>query len=312
MLPARGRARACTRTAVTYHVGPMAKTREIKGRMKAVGNIQRITKTMQMIATARFQAALKRATASKPYSKKIAELVSELAAAAGSVDHPLLRSPATQANRRLVLVISSNRGLCGGYNANVLRAAAQRLRDHAGTNVELQVVGKKALGYFKFAGRAVDVNHAQFGDEPKYVDVQRLAESYIEQFTQGKYDSIEVVSMAFESTSRQSPRVLTLLPLQPPAVAGTSGTQAQVEYDYSPEPAVLLGELLPATVKVQLFQCFNDAVVSEQVSRMVAMKAATDAAGKMKKSLHRRYNRARQTAITTELTEIISGSAALE
>jgi F-type H+-transporting ATPase subunit gamma len=291
----------------------MAKTREIKGRMKAVGNIQRITKTMQMIATARFQAALKRATASKPYSRKIAELVGELAAAAGAVEHPLLRSPTPPANRRLVLVISSNRGLCGGYNANVLRTAAQRLRDHAGTQVELQVVGKKALGYFKFAGRPVDVNHAQFGDEPKYVDVERLAQSYIEQFTQGKYDSIEVVSMAFESTSRQSPKVLTLLPLQPPAAsAGGAAAQAVVEYDYSPEPEVLLGELLPATVKVQLFQCFNEAVVTEQVSRMVAMKAATDAAGKMKKSLHRRYNRARQTAITTELTEIISGSAALE
>lgn len=289
-------------------------TREIKGRIKAVGNIERITKTMQMISTARFQAMQKRATEAQAYTQRISEIVSELAAnltETGEVSHPLLSAPKPATGRELILVISSNRGLCGGYNANLLRTATAEI--NAGDNVDLQVVGKKGSGYFKFTGVSVDAFHSHITDKPEYIDVERLAESYIQAFTEGKYDSIKVIYTAFVSMSRQQPRVHQLLPMDPPAAERGEGKAAGPEtvYDFSPEPEELLGELLPITVKTSLFQCFNEATVSEQLMRMVAMKAATDAAGKMQKNLKRKFNRARQASITTELSEIIAGAAAL-
>lgn len=294
----------------------MAKTREIRGRIKAVGNIQRITKTMQMIATARFQASQRRATASQPYTRKIAELVGELAASATSgsnFTHPLLKAPDPAVGRELLLVLTSNRGLCGGYNGNLLRTAVAYLRDHTDRQIEVEVVGKKGQNYFRFSGRPVEKYHSQFGDKPAFEDVQRLADRYMADFAAGKYDAVKVVYMAFQSMSRQAPVVLNLLPLKNPAGEQAAGQHhAAADYDFSPDPLQLLNELLPVTVRTQLFQCFNENVVSEQIARMVAMKAATDNAGKMRKELSRIYNRARQTAITTELMEIIGGSAALE
>ena len=302
-----------------YHTPQWGKTREIKNRMKAVANIRRITKTMQMIATAKFQASQRRATEAQAYTRKIAELVGELSAAGGAVEHALLKAPAQPVSKRLVLVITSNRGLCGGYNANVLRTAMSKMREHTGQRVDLEVVGKKAMAYFKFAGVHTSSFHSHFTDKPEYDEVERLADRYIKAFTQGEYDAVEVVYMAFHSAGRQSPEALTLLPLQ--RVPGqekagseeTSGSGASggAIYDFSPQPDELLNELLPITVKTQLFQCFNEAAVSEHIARMVAMKAATDSAGKMGKDLTRQYNRARQAAITTELSEIIAGSAAL-
>jgi len=294
----------------------MAQIRELKNRMKAVGNIQRITKTMQMIATARFSAAQRRATASKPYAKKIAELVGELASTSGdSLTHPLLGSGGEKVGKILLLVVTSNRGLCGGYNANVLRTTARFLNEVTDA-VDVELIGKKGQAYFKFNRRPVSRFHGHFGDQPKYDDVEQLAEQYMKAFEEKQYDAVYVSYMSFVSMSRQQPRVLRLLPMEDPTAGATEeaavGAQASVDYDFSPDPAALLDELLPITVKTTLFQALNEAVVSEQISRMVAMKAATDAAGKMKKSLSLKYNRARQAAITTELTEIISGVAALE
>ncbi len=289
-------------------------TREIKGRIKAVGNIQRITKTMQMISTARFQAMQKRATEAQLYTQRISEIVSELAATlsqSGEVSDPLLSAPKPPVGKQLILVISSNRGLCGGYNANLLRTAIAEIRN--AQNAAVEVVGKKANSYFKFTGIQVDSFHSHIDDKPEYADVERLAEQYMHDFTEGKYDSVKVIYTAFVTMSRQEPRVRQLLPMEPPAAEEGEKKAAgpEIVYDFSPEPEELLAELLPITVKTSLFQCFNEATVSEQLSRMIAMKAATDAAGKMQKSLKRKFNRARQTAITTELSEIISGAAAL-
>lgn len=298
----------------------MAKSRELKRRIKAVGNIRRITKTMQMIATARFQAALKRATLTKPYAQKIAELVGELAsatAAGGKVAHPLLSSGKAAVGKILVLVITSNRGLCGGYNSNVLRTAVGFIKEQEkAAKIDIHLVGKKGQAFFRFLGRNVAQFHSQFGDQPRFEQVDQLAEGYMKSFIAGEYDGVYICSMNFISASRQTPKVTKVLPLDSPDAKqkAESGALANVgaEYDYSPDPKTLLDELLPITAKTQMFQLFNEAVVSEQVARMVAMKAATDSAGKMGKELNRRYNRARQAAITTELTEIIAGSAALE
>ena len=289
--------------------------------MKAVRNIQRITDTMRMIATARFQKMQQRATSAQAYSQKIAEVVGELASSgSGSegITHPLL-APPPPTGRQLLLVVGSNRGLCGAYNANVLRKATRFLREQRDTQVDLEVVGKKALAFFRFTGREVAAHHSEIGDAPGYADVEPLAERYIKAFADGQYDAVRVVYMAFASVSRQTPQVLGLLPVDRPVpqvtASGSPGplsAQSSTVYEFSPDAVELLGELLPIAVKTQLFQCFNEAVVSEQLARMVAMKAATDAAGKMGKQLGRKFNRARQAAITTELSEIIGGATAIQ
>lgn len=285
--------------------------------MKAVGNIERITKTMQLIASARFQAMQKKATQSQAYTQKIGEMVGELAAALGSggdISHPLISPPATPANKELVLILTSERGLCGAYNGNVMRTGLRYIRDEQGYDkTRLEVVGKKGQAFCKFNGLDVAEKYT-FGDSPSYEEVEKLAQTYMDAFTAGEYDAVKVVYMRFESMSRQKPFVQTLLPLEPPAAAesGAAASATQAVYEFSPDPKTLLNELLPVTVKTTLYQCFLDAVVSEQLARMVAMKSATDAAGKQKTSLKRQFNRARQTAITTELSEIIGGAAALE
>lgn len=292
----------------------MPKTREIRGRIRAVSNIQRITKTMQMIATARFQAAQKRTLASQPYTRQILQMVRELSAVLSTrqeegLSHPLLQAPQPPTGRKLLLVIASNRGLCGGYNANILRTAMEWISRQEGTDVDVEVVGKKAMAYFRFIRRPVAAFHGQFGDKPTYEQVEELAQRYIDEFSAGKYDGVHVASVAFISAGKQVPRVLDLLPLKPVASPKDVGWVGW--YDFYPDARDLLEELLPLTVKVQLFQCFNEAVVSEHVARMVAMKSATDAATRMKKTLTLQYNRARQTAITTELMEVIGGAAGL-
>ncbi|MBI1368137.1 MAG: ATP synthase F1 subunit gamma [Planctomycetes bacterium] len=290
----------------------MAQSREIKKRIKAVANIQRITKTMQMIATAKFQAAVRRAQATKPYTRKLAEIVGELAAAGdGETEHPLLAAPSEKTGRELVLVITSNRGLCGAYNANVLRTVSQYFRERGEAPTDLHVVGKKGAAFFRFAGRSVTKVHTHFTDKPSYEDVEALAEEFMAAYIAGGYDAVRVIYMQFVSNARQTPQVLQLLPLaKPEAAAEQTAAGVRPVYEFSPDPATLLGELLPMSVKSRLFECFNDSVVSEQISRMVAMKAATDNAGKMVRTLRRRFNRARQAQITTELSEIIAGAAA--
>ena len=293
----------------------MAKLREVKKRIKAVANIQRITKTMQMIATAKFQASVRRTQATQPFTKKVAEIAGELAAAGGDIEHPLLKAPAKPTGRILVLVLTSNRGLAGAYNANTLRAATAFLRQHSGKQIDLEVVGKKGTAFFRFSGRPVRKSHTHFTDKPAYEEVEKIAAQYIEEFESGRYDGVYVTYTQFVSNARQLPRVQQLLPMEPPkAAAGEKKKSAgyQPVYEFSPDPQTLLSALLPLTVKTQLFQAFNDAVVSEQIARMVAMKAATDNAQKMGRGLRRQFNRARQAQITTELTEIIGGAAALQ
>jgi F-type H+-transporting ATPase subunit gamma len=294
-----------------------ANIREIKGRIKAVGNIQRITKTMQLIASARFQKLQKRATEAQAYTRKVSEVVGEVASSIGGedMDLPLASPPSKPAGKELILILSASRGFCGSYNANVMRPAIQHIRDLGPDNVEAEVVGKKGIALMKFSRLDVDVFHEHIGDTPQYEDVQAIAQRYMDDFIAGKYDAVRVAYMRFVSMSKQVPEVMTLLPLEPPTPdegdAGAAGDPG-ANYEFSPSAEELLGELLPITVKSSLYQAFNEAAVSEQLARMVAMKAATDAAGKVGKTLKRQYNRARQAAITTELSEIIAGAAALE
>ena len=288
----------------------MANRRVLVKRRKAVKNIRKITRTMQLIATARFQATHNRATATKPYSDKLGELVADLSRAAGDTQHPLMQKP--DADRSALIVVSSNRGLCGGYNANVLRQATAHIDGQPdGHNVDVHMIGKKGASFFRFLGREVARQITDLADDPRFDQIEPIANELIQQFVDGEISSVNVAFMSFESAGRQFPTVVQLLPLQP-LDDGSEGGGKSVEYEFSPNPEELLGALLPASVRMRLFQCIMEAVVSEHVARMVAMKAATDAAGDMIKSITREYNRARQTHITMELLDIIGGVNALE
>ena len=291
----------------------MANRRVLVKRRKAVRNIRKITRTMQLIATARFRAAMTRATATRPYSEKLAAMVGQLASSAsGELQHPLMASRGS-AKRSALVAITSMRGLCGGYNGNVLRTSLAHLNKQHEAGIESDVImtGKKGISYFRFLRRKMLGEITDIGDVPQFERIEAIANDLIARFTRGEIDSAYVSFMQLISVGRQQPAVIQLLPLAHEPVEDDLPEQAHVEFEFLPTPKDLLDELLPATVRVRLFQCFVEAIVSEHIARMVAMKSATDAAGDMIGSLTQQYNRARQTSITMELLDIVGGANAL-
>jgi F-type H+-transporting ATPase subunit gamma len=297
----------------------MANPRALVNRRKAVRNIRKITRTMELIATARFKKAMDRATGSEAFTRKIAELAAELSASATDITHPLLQKRA-QVHTNLLLVICSNRGLCGGYNAAILREANQRIRQIAqeGATLHLELSGKRAINYFRYQRVAAERTYTHFEDKPRFEEADELATRFLQGFISGKYDRVDVAYMKFINAARQTPVVETLLPLAtvvPPAGRREivpAVAKQPVQYEFLPNPRDILEELLPVSFKVRLFKCFLDAAVSEQIARRVTMKSATENADEMIKTLSREYNRARQAQITKEIAEVIGGAAALE
>jgi F-type H+-transporting ATPase subunit gamma len=302
----------------------MAKARAIVKRRRAVRNTRKITQTMQLIATARFQKTMQRAVASRPYTKAITEMIETLSGQRAT-DHPLLRENENR-DRNLMLVITSNRGLAGSYNAAVLRRMLETRQAlvAAGTTPTMEVVGKKGLNFLKFLRIPIASSITNIEDRIEFARVSEMAERYMRMYLAGEIGRVDVVYMQFHSVGVQRPAVAQLLPMtgpggQSPAATGPQSargkptqTPISVIWDFSPAPEQLLARLIPEAVKIRLYQCFNDAIVSEQVARMTAMKAATDAAGDMLKYLSRQYNRARQSQITTELADIVGGANAVQ
>lgn len=297
----------------------MAKTRELVSRRKAIRNIRKITRTMELIATARFKKALDRAQEAEAYTRKIAELAADLASSGGEISHPLM-TVHDKVSKSLLLVIASNRGLCGGYNAGILREANGRLRKNReeGIQTRLELSGKRAIAYFRFQRVAADATYTQYEDKPRFDEIDGLANHFLELFTSGQIERLDVAYMRFLSPARQTPQVDTLLPLTKPGAPSDTAKGAaptggrKVEYEYIPGAKEILGEILPASFKQRLFKCFLDAAVSEQIARRVTMKAATENADSMIKLISRQYNRARQAQITKEIAEVIGGAAALQ
>ncbi len=289
----------------------MANRRVLVKRRDAVRNIRKITRTMQLIATARFQSAFARANASRPYSEKLAEVVGDLAAAAEGIDHPLMRQP-EEVDRSALVVISSSRGMCGSFNTNVLNVATEHLDAQAASGVQTDVymARKKGITYFDFLNREIAERLTEISDMPEFGEIEPIASRLMERFIQGEVASVHVAYTRFVSSGNQTAEIMQLLPLSHQA-SDDGATKTAVEYEFSPDPKELLEELLPATVRLRLFQAFSDGAISEQIARMVAMKAATDAAEDKIKLLSREYNRARQTAITMELLDIVGGASAL-
>lgn len=302
----------------------MAKARVILKRRKAVTNIRKITRTMQLIATAQYQKNYQRAVRTKPFAEKLEQVLADLSSIAGQVEHPLLNSPekniaaAGRTNAppppHVVLILSSNRGLCGGYNAGILRKATEHSRELQlpRERIEFHTSGKKGIAYLKFIGVPIAGTYPHLADKPDFAAVAEVATGFMDRFTAGQIAGVDVVYQKFHNVAQQRPMVTRLLPFEAASTAGSAQPgSADVQYEFSPEPAQLLAELLPAAVRTRLFQCFMDALISEQIARMVAMKSATDAAGKLIKAATRAYNRARQTQITTEIMEIVGGAEAM-
>jgi F-type H+-transporting ATPase subunit gamma len=292
----------------------MAQTRALVKRRKAIRNIRKITRTMELIATARFKKAMDRAVEAGAYTRKIAELAADLSVSATNITHPLLDQRETVKNTQL-LVICSNRGLCGGYNASILREATAEIRRVRAQNIglHLELSGKRAITYFRFQGVPAERTFTHFEDKPTFEQVEELANRYLAAFIAGAVDRVEVAYMKFLNAARQATVVETLLPLaETGRTAETPGGPARVDYEFLPSARDILEEILPVSFKVRLFKCFLDAAVSEQIARRVAMKAATENAGEMIRNLTQHYNRARQAQITKEIAEVIGGAEALK
>ena len=292
----------------------MAKARALDKRRKSIRNIRKITLTMELISTAQFKRAMDRAIDATAYTNRITALVGHLARSGSEVDHPLLQ-PREETKRAILLVLTANRGMCAGYNSSVLRQAWPRLAElqESVPQVRLEVSGKRGIGAFRFRGVQPDETFNHFEDKPTFEEVDVLASRYLEAFEQGELDRLDVVYTRFESLSKQIATVETLLPL-----ADLTGEEeheeesaAATEYEFLPSAESILDEVVPTSFKVKLFKCFLDAAVSEQIARMMAMKAATENADSMISHLTMIYNRARQGQITAELLEVLSGAEAL-
>ena len=295
----------------------MAKARALDKRRKSVRNIRKITRTMELIATARFKKAMDRATAATAYTARITQLVKDLATTGLEVSHPLLEGR-EQTKRSVLLVLTANRGLCGGYNSAALRLATEKRQEllELSESLQLDVSGKRGINGFRFRNIEIVESFTHFDDQPRFDEVELLANRYMNAYVTGQIDRLDVVHTQFISTARQQAVVETLLPLD--SLGGTNDdgdsddTARESMYEFLPSAESILQEVVPTSFKVKLFKCFLDAAVSEQISRMVAMKSATENADQMIKDLSMQYNRARQGQITGELLELMGGVEALD
>jgi F-type H+-transporting ATPase subunit gamma len=286
----------------------MAKGRELKRRIKTVENTRKITRTMELVATSRMKRAQDRVAAARPYARALADVIGDLYTPDLAERFPLLRQPERTA-KAAVILLTSNRGLCGAFNANLIREARgllARLRK-AGTEVELHVVGRKGIGYFRYVGQPMATQRTDIGDRPKAEDAASLVDGLMEGFVSGAYDAVYVVYAQFRSALSTPPTSDRLLPVEPPARGGPSP-----DYLLFPSAEAILTELLPAYVRNAMYRALVETAAGEQGARRTAMKNATDNASEMMSTLTRTYNRARQAGITQEIAEIVGGAAALE
>src|SRR5829696_3674208 len=286
----------------------MAKGRELKGRIKTVENTRKITRTMEMVATSKMKRAQDRVAAARPYANALGEVISSLYSPELAERFPLLRQPA-RVRRAAVLLLTSNRGLAGGFNSNLIKEARSLLArlEREGTEVEFHVVGRKGLGYFRYVGRAIASNRTDLTDRPTAQDAAELVDGLMRGFVAGSLDAVYVVQAKFNSALSTPPTAVRVLPVEPPARRA-----APRDYLLLPSAEAILTELLPSYVRNAVYRALVETVAAEQGARRTAMKNATDNANEMLNVLRRTFNRARQAQITQEIAEIVGGAAALQ
>lgn len=289
----------------------MATPREIRRRIRSVRNISQITRAMEMVAASKMRRAQQQVTASRDYSDRIRLMIGDLAAMEAS-EEDLARFPLLEQRpikRSEVIVITSDKGLAGSLNTNILRHAIRFMSDErpeALDDIELVTVGRKARDFFTRYGRNITAEFDQFGDQPTFDSIRPIVQIAVDDFTSGKVDAVFVAYTRFYNTLRQVPEVLQLLPIAQPDEAGEV-----TDYIFEPSPNVVLEALLPRFIETQIYQALLEAIASEHSARMVAMRNATENAKELVTDLTLTYNRARQTQITSEVSEIAAGAAAV-
>lgn len=288
-------------------------TRDIKRRITSVKNTQQITKAMEMVAAAKLRRVQSQATQGRPFAEKLREVLVRLVTAArgreeaASLEHPLLER--RDVKRVLYVVVSADRGLAGGYNANLLRCAWMELEGEE-REYEIVAIGRKARDFFEKRGIARRADHVQLGDDIDYAFARSLAHELMAAFTEKEFDEINLIYTRFISAVSQQPVVERLLPIEDPA-AEAEGSDESLEYLYEPSPEAVLGILLPRYVETEVYRALMESKASELGARMTAMRNASDNAEEMIDALTLSYNRARQASITTEISEIVGGAEAL-
>ena len=299
----------------------MAKPRELKRRIRSVQNTRKITKTMELVSTSKLKRAQDRVVGARPYAQALAEVIGELYSPELAERFPLLRQPGHMGRgagvrRAAVLLITSNRGLCGAFNANLIREARRRLEEleRQDAHTELHLVGKKGISYFKFTKRNVASQRIDIGDRPTLEHAAELVKPLMERFSKGDLDAVDVVFAKFNSAVSTPPTTLRILPITPPDKrrSGAQEAKAAVNYILKPSAEEILQQLLPLYVQNQMYRALVETAAAEHGARRTAMKNATDAGQDMLTILQRTFNRARQAQITQELAEIVGGAEALK
>lgn len=287
----------------------MATIREIRRRIRSVQSTAKITRAMELVAASKMRRAQQRALAGRPYAERLTWVLADLAETLPLMDpdtiHPLLQRREVQAAG--IVLVTPNRGLCGGLPGNVNRRAAALTLD-LGVPAKLTAVGRKGRDFFRRANVAIRAEFTELGDYPDYLDILPIARVVIDDYLAGECDQVFLVYPFFVNTMTQEPRVAQLLPVEPPAEAATHAA----DYIYEPGREAVLAELLPRYIEMQIYEAILEGIASEQSARMVAMRNATDAANEMIEELTLIYNKARQEQITTELLDIVGGVEGLK
>jgi F-type H+-transporting ATPase subunit gamma len=296
----------------------MAKTRELKRRIRSINTTKKITRTMEMVATSKLKRAQDRVVAARPYAQALAAAIADLLTPELAERFPLLRRPLPPAKggpkTAAVLVITSNRGLAGAFNANVIKLALSRCRalEAQGHNAQLHAVGKKGIRFFQHLKRPLSLARLDIGDRPTAAHALEIVAPLIAEYEAGRLASLDVVYANFKSALSTPPAVLGVLPVEPQTARRQDGkTASSANFLLKPDADAILSALLPLYVKNQVYRALVETAASEQGARRTAMKNATDNAGEILGKLTITYNRARQAQITQELAEIVGGAAAL-
>jgi F-type H+-transporting ATPase subunit gamma len=294
----------------------MANLRDIRNRISSIENTQQITKAMKMVAAAKLRKAQQRIIATRPYAKKMRSVVSRLINGVES-DNPILRNP-EDVDSILIIIVGSDRGLCGGFNNNLFKMVEQRISDdfsdyYDQNKLDLITIGRKADGFFKKRKYNVVDSYVGFFDDLNYETTSSIMSETTEKFVKGDYDKVLVAFNEFKSVISQNRLIDEILPLKTDQFEEESSSNLnEIDYIYEPDDKAILDELLPVHLNMQLWRAVLESNASEQGARMTAMDSATENAKEIKDELKLKYNQARQSAITTEISEIVSGAAALE
>lgn len=295
----------------------MANLRDIRNRISSIKNTQQITKAMKMVAAARLRKAQQRMTATRPYSKKMAQVVAKLVSSQQNVRNDLLREP-EEIKRVLLIVVGSDRGLCGGFNNNLFRKVEGTISNDYSTfndegTLDIIAIGKKATGYFKKRDYNVVQSYPGFFDDLNYEETSDIMSHATEQFVEEYYDKVLIAFNEFKTVITQNRLIEEALPLKTDSIEEVEEeSSTEKDYIFEPDPASILDKMLPVHLNMQLWRAVLESNASEQGARMAAMDNATENAKELEQDLRLEYNQARQSAITTEISEIVSGAAALE